>query len=150
MIVLAPAYFLMRLRRGGPIVPAILWWDNADPADPENKLDRGRLCPYPRAAAAGEEIDPEILIERLGIYPRNGDQVALPHQLIERLADAAPPLPSHWKYAQPITADEYRYHLAHLRWAERNKPDDPKLTPRRRVDAAQLPLPSFDRENSLL
>lgn len=145
----APLHFLLRLRRDGPIVPAKLWWCDADPADPENRRDRGRLSIWPRAAAAGEEIGPELIFERLGINPFSGDQVALGHELLARLDRAEPPLPTHWKYAEPISAEAYAYHFARLRWAERNAPGDPTLAPRRRVQPAQMSLPNFDRENAL-
>ena len=55
----------------------------------------------------------------------------------------------HWKYAQPVTAAQYRHAFDRLRWAERNRPEDPTLRPRRRVSADQVLLPSFDRENAI-
>jgi hypothetical protein len=119
-----PQYFLMRARRMGPLVPARLWWCDYEPGEPTNKLDRGNLSPYPRADIAGDECDPLELRERLA-WPQG-----------------------HWKYCQPITETEYRYQVQHLRWAENNRPDDPRLTPKQAVDPSQLALPNFDRENA--
>jgi len=117
-------HFLMRARRFGPLVPARLWWCDYEPGVPENKLDRGNLSPFPRADIAGEEADPLVLRERLA-WPS-----------------------SHWKYCQPISEADYRWHFDHLRWAEENKPSDPRLRPRDRVDPAQVPLPTFEAENA--
>ena len=54
---------------------------------------------------------------------------------------------SHWKFASTITETEYRYRVAHLTWAQRYRPDDPTGHARKPVDAAQMPLPNFEREN---
>jgi hypothetical protein len=144
----APRHFLMRVVRDGPLVPAMLFWSDADPADPSNKLDRGRLVPYPRAAIAGEEVPPEQLLVRL-INPYSGDQAALPHQVLDRLANHLElPPPTHWRYTQSISEAEYDHHFKHLRWAERNDRNNAALRPRERVDPRQMPLPSFERENA--
>lgn len=111
--------------RDGPLVPARLWWCDHEPGEPANTLDRGMLSVFPRADIADAEVPPEQLVERTWA-----------------------PL-GHWKYARPISEDEYRYQVERLRWAERNKPDEPGLKPRRPVASAQLALPNFDRENAL-
>jgi hypothetical protein len=127
-----PRYFLMRQRRDGPLVPARLWWCDHDPADPDNKLDRG-YSPYPRADIAGLEVDPQH------IFDRTMSQT-----------DLRPGVPAtHWKYPQPITETEYRYQFERMRWAERNAPQDPTLRPKAPVDPRQAPLPDFNRENAL-
>jgi hypothetical protein len=127
-------HFVMRVTRYGPLVPARLWWCDHDPADPANKLDRGRLSLYPRADIAGVEVEPEHLADRL--YSMTDPTPAHP--------------PSHWRYAKPISEAEYRFRFDSLRWIEQTRPDDPLLKPRRRLAAADLPLPDFDRENALL
>lgn len=129
----APRHFLMRQRRDGPLVPARLWWCDHDPADPENKLDRGRLSVYPRADIAGNEVDPERIFERT--YGGSEARPAIS--------------PTHWKYPKPITEAEYRFQFDRMRWAERNRPDDPTLRPKAAVDPREAPLPNFERENAL-
>lgn len=132
-IVRPPTYYLMRQRRDGPIVPARLQWLDHEPDEPDNKLDRGHQSVLPRVDIAGTYVEPELLIERLfgATDPRPG--IA----------------PTHWKYTQPITEADYRLHLDRLRWAEQHRPDDPALRPRKRVNSADVPLPNFDRENSI-
>jgi hypothetical protein len=121
-----PQHFLLRVVRGGPLVPARLRWLDHAPDDPDdNKLDRGRLSIVCCADVAGAEVPPEQLTERLYRGP------------------------GHWKYAEPITESEYRYQLQRLHWAARHRPQDPGLRPRRAVDPAQAPLPDFSRENAL-
>ena len=120
----APSYFLMRLVRNGPLVPARLMYLDHGPDDPpDNKLDRWPPI-YPFADIAGDVRPPEDLMERFHVAP------------------------SHWKYAQPITEAEYRRAFDRMRWAERHRPTDPTLRPRRAVDPAQVPLPNFNRENA--
>lgn len=125
---------MLRVRRDGPLVAARLrWLDHAPQDPPENKLDRGRLSVFPAADIAGVEADPQEIFDR--IYTPT---------------DARPAIPStHWKHAAPVTEPIYRHELARLRWAERARPADPARRPRRAVDPAQMPLPSFERENSI-
>ncbi len=122
----APRHFLLRMIRGGPLVPARLWWCDHDPADPSNKLDRGRLSVYPRADIAGVEYDPQ--------------------ELLDWWLHGVPA--THWRYPQTITEGEYRYQMARLRWAERAAPTDPTLKPRRAVAVENVPMPDFTRENA--
>jgi len=122
----APRYFLLRVRRDGPLVPARLrWLDHAPEDPPTNKLDRGRLSIVIVADIAGADVPPEEVTDR---FYRG---------------------PGHWKYAEPVTETEYRYQMQRLLWAEKNRPSDPALHPRRVLKPADVPLPNFDRENAL-
>lgn len=120
---MTPRYYLLRLVRYGPLVPARLQYLNHEPGELDNHRDRwpAMLCVVD---IAGENRPPEELLERFHWRP------------------------GHWKYAQPITEAEYRYRLELLRWAETGSPDDPILRPRRRADPRQAPLPNFDKENA--
>jgi hypothetical protein len=117
---------MLRVTRLGPLVPARLQWLDHEPGAPDNKLDRGRLSVFPCVDIAGAEVPPEEITERLYRGP------------------------GHWKFCEPVSEAEYRYQLSHLEWAKAHRPEDPTLRPRRAVDPAQVPLPNFDRENSLL
>jgi len=121
----APAYYLLRMTRYGPLMPARLQWLDHEPGVPDNlRHDRWPallVC----ADIGGEVVPPETLTDRFH-WPAG-----------------------HWKYAQPVTAAQYRHAFDRLRWAERNAPSDPTLRPRRRVAPTQIPLPSFDRENAI-
>lgn len=125
------AYFMLRVTRLGPLVPAKLYLCDHDPADENNKLDRGNLSIYPRAEIAGEEVDPDIL---------QRDRLMSPTDW--RPAYAV----GHWKFANLISEAEYRYRMAHREWTARHRPSDPTLQPRRGVDPAQMPLPTFEEE----
>jgi len=127
-------HFVLRVTRYGPLMPARLWWCDHDPADSENKLDRGRLSLYPRADIGGLEVDPERLADRLW-----------------SLTDPRPAQPpSHWRYAKAVSEGEYKWRLDSLRWLESNQPDHPVLRPRQRVAAADIEVPDFSRERELL
>lgn len=131
MTVAAPQYFMLRLTRLGPLVPARLWWCDHEPGVPDNKLDRGHRSIFPCCDIAGtEEIDPQVIFDRLYSATDMRSAIAV----------------SHWKYAAPTTEAEYRHQLAILAWAEQHSPSDPRLTPKRRVDARQIALPDFSRE----
>jgi hypothetical protein len=148
----SPLYFLLRMRRDGPLVPAKIWLCDHDPADPSNTLDRGRLSIFPRALVAGREVPPERVLERIGIYGRRrGDGTLMPGEAAAALADPALRAPrpvGHWAYPQPITAAEYNWRVAHLDWTREHRPEDPRAHPHRPVKPAELPLPNFDRENA--
>jgi hypothetical protein len=118
-----PQHFVLRLVRGGPLVPARLRWLDHEPNEPDNPRDRWPAL-LPVVDIAGEIVPPEELTERF--HWKRG----------------------HWKYAQPVTEAEYRHRLATMRWAERNRPEDPRVKARRRIDRQQMPLPNFDRENT--
>jgi hypothetical protein len=111
-----------------------LWWCDSEPGVPDNKLDRGRLSLYPRADIAGVEVEPELLGDRLC-----------------SLTDPRPANPiTHWRYAKPISAEEYRWRFDALRRLEERNPDDPRLKTRRRLAAADVEAPDFSREEALL
>jgi hypothetical protein len=131
---MSPRHYILRLVRGGPLLPARIWFCDHDPADPDNKLDRGRLSLYPRADIAGVEVEPEQLADRL--YSMTDPTPAHP--------------PTHWRYAAPCSEAEYRWRLDSLRWAEQHRPDHPVLQPRRRLAAADVEVPDFSREEALL
>lgn len=57
---MTPGYWLVRVGRNTPWVPARLWFDDAEPGVPENKLDRSRSH-YPRAMIGLDEVPPEEL-----------------------------------------------------------------------------------------
>jgi hypothetical protein len=127
-------HFRLRLRRGGPLVPARIRWLDFAPEDPEwNKLDRGRLSIITVVDIAGELRPPEELLERL--YSATDSRSAI--------------APTHWKFCERITEAQYEVEFARIRWAERHRPSDPVLKPRRKVDPAQIPMPDFTRENSI-
>lgn len=126
-------WYLMRERRDGPLVPARVQWLDHEPGEPDNKLDRGYSSVFPQVDIAGTYVEPERLFERL-----------------YSATDGRPAIAStHWKYPQPITERDYRLALDRIRWAERHRPGDPTLRPRRRVTSEQIALPNFDRENSI-
>jgi hypothetical protein len=128
-------HFLLRVTRYGPLVPARLFWCDHGPDDPpDNKLDRGRLSLYPRADIAGTEVPPEQLADRL--FSLTDPRPAHP--------------PTHWRFAKAISAEEYRWRFDALRWVEELRPDDPLLKTRRRLDAADVDVPDFSREEALL
>lgn len=127
------AHFMLRATRLGPLVPAKVWMDDAEPGEPSNKLDRGNLSVYPRAAIGLAEVEPEWVIDRLW-----------------GKLDWRPGIrEGHWRHPQPITEAEYNFQMARLRHAEKWRPDAAELAPRRAVRAAQMELPSFIREEEL-
>jgi hypothetical protein len=126
-------YFVIRERRDGPLVPARLQWLDHEPGEPSNKLDRGYSSVFPQVDIAGVYVEPERLIERL--FESTPDRLAL--------------APTHWKYAAPVSEADYRLRIERMRWAERHRPDDPTLRPRRRVESDQIAMPDFTRENSI-
>lgn len=128
-------YFLLRAVRHGPLLPARLYWCDHGPDDPPtNRLDRGRLSLYPRADIGGVEVEPEQLADRL--YSMTDPRPAHP--------------PSQWRYAKQISEAEYRWRFDALRRVEELRPDDPLLRTRRRLAAADVEVPNFERENALL
>jgi hypothetical protein len=146
-------YFLLRVTRYGPLVPARLFWcDHAPDDPPDNRLDRGRLSIFPRCDIAGMETDPDILLDRLG-FRRRGDTGSLPHEVLPALVDPKRLTPrplGHWAYTKPISEAEYRWRLDALRRAEERNPNDPSLKTRRRLAAADVEVPDFRREEALL
>lgn len=125
-----PRHYMMRRRRGGPLVPARLWQCDHEPGEPENVLDRP---PYWRADIGDTEVDPHEVLDRCWSPTAKDLRPGYP--------------PRHWKYAAPITEARYRQEIERLRWAETHRPTDPGLQANRRVDPRQTPLPNFTREN---
>jgi hypothetical protein len=113
-----PAYYLMRVRRGGPLVPARLQYIDHEPGEPDNKRDRWPP-EIPFVDIAGEVRTPEELLERFGV------------------------IQGHWRTLEPITEAEYRFRLRHMRWAETHQPEHPTVRPRRKADPRTYPLPKF-------
>jgi hypothetical protein len=116
---MTPRYFVLRLVRDGPLLPARLLWLDHEPGVPDNKLDRGRASLYPAADIGGEEVPPEDVTDRFH-WPA-----------------------THWKFAKPISESEYRARFDQMRRAEAHQLPDPVLRPRRRVDPRQVDLPEF-------
>ena len=146
---IAPVHFLLRVRQGGPLVPARLRWLDHAPLDPpDNVLDRGRLSPIAVVDIAGEDRPPEELFDRLSWRSgyRPPGSVPRPEEIDDGgLASLAGP--DHWKFVQIVDRVIYRRAFEAMRDAEWTNPSHPVLRPRRRVDPAQLPMPNFDREN---
>lgn len=124
------AHFMLRVTRLGPLVPARLWMDDAEPGAPENKLDRGNLSVYPRAEIAGKEVDPDIL---------QRDRLMSPTDWRPAYAFG------HWKYASVVSAAEYRYQIARIQWTAKHRPADPTAHPRKALEPAQMSLPTFNQ-----
>jgi len=145
-------HFVLRVTRYGPLVPARLRWLDHEPGVPENRLDRGRLSLYPAVDIAAQEVDPDILLDRLG-FRRRGDAGSLPHEVLAALARPARLAPrplGHWAYAAAISEAEYVWRFQALRQIEERRPDDPRLKTRRRLAAADVEVPDFSREEALL
>lgn len=53
---LVPGFWQIRLRKGGPWVPARTFWCDHEPGEPDNKLDRWPL-PYLAGEIIGEPAD---------------------------------------------------------------------------------------------
>jgi hypothetical protein len=111
-------HFLLRLTRGGPLVPARLQELDHEFGEPDNHRDR-----WP----------PTVLVADIA------GEIVPPEELTDRFHWKA----GHWKHAAAITEGEYRHLMDVLRWAERNQPDHPSLRPRRRIDPRTARLPSF-------
>lgn len=118
-----PQHYLLRLVRGGPLVPARIQWLAHEPGVPSNPRDR-----WP------------ALLEQVDI----AGEIRPPEELHERLHWPA----GHWKSTQIISKEEYEYRLNMLRWAETNLAEDPILRPHRQIKISEYRLPSFERENN--
>jgi hypothetical protein len=106
-------YFLIRLGRGRPLVPARIYWRDHEPGNEENKLDR-----WPLPALAGEIIgrycDPvEVWTgrDREPLQPPAG-------YTVER-----------W----------YQYLVDDASWAKEHAPETPIAKPWRKVDYTAIP-----------
>lgn len=119
----AARYYVMRLTRFGPLLPARLHEIAHEPGEPSNPRDR--WPPFvTEADVGGERLPPEEILDRRHWQP------------------------PHWKALQEISKAEYDALFARLRWAESSDPRNPMLHPRERVRAADMALPSFERENA--
>jgi hypothetical protein len=118
-----PRYFILRLTRFGPLLPARLHEIDHEPGEPDNPRDRWPPTVL-EADIAGERLPPEELTDRF-FWPA-----------------------AHWKHAEPVTEAVYRYHFERMRRAESSGESNPMLRPRQRVRAADVPLPNFDSERA--
>jgi hypothetical protein len=115
-----PGFYAMSLTRGGPRVAVRIWFGHAViDGDEQDRGDDWRC-----------EID-----GRCDFIERDRDtgykcRVALP-------VDRAWPLCA----KQPIEESEYRYLVAHARWAKQHQPYHPKSSPQQAVDFNTMPTP---------
>jgi len=61
-----PGFWLVRAVKGGPLVPARIYWCDHEPGEPDNKLDRWPL-PFLAAELAGKVADVERVWTMRGI-----------------------------------------------------------------------------------
>jgi hypothetical protein len=122
----APSYWLLYLRRGGPLVPARIFWADHEPGNEENKRDR-----WPTAHLAGE-------IAGKWVDPR---EIWL--RVLQRETE-----PNHWKVARPLipkdglTAEqEYFYLVSEMSWLKENDVTHPLAKPYKPVVLRDLQLP---------
>jgi hypothetical protein len=112
---LVPGYWAIKLRTGGPPVPARTFWCDHEPGNPDNKLDRWPL-PFIAGEIAGDVADPLDIFaarSRVPLRPRGG-------------------------LTQP---QEYAFQVADIRHARVWRPDEPIANPRHRVRLSRLPIP---------
>lgn len=114
---LVPGYWLIKFNKRGASIPARTYWCDHEPGNPNNLLDRWPLL-FLAGEIAGEVADPLTIFgarERVPIKPRGG-----------------------------LTQEqEYRYQVADLRHARLYRPNEPAVTPRRRVNLQTAPIPTF-------
>lgn len=140
-------FWMVRVVNNGPEIPARLWWEDAEPGFPDNKVDQ----PYLQGELGTELTNPFEIIEMLEFVeaspaeqrlmanpppseraPRDGRQQALtsaPMALWKRLR------------ARRITEAEHRFQVADLRHSQAYRPEEPKVRPNRPVDLMTAPLP---------
>jgi hypothetical protein len=108
-----PGFFRMKLVRGGPWVPALIW----------------RPCPIvipqPLETTPGPEDWCRPLDRSRPLLARIGEREADPFDV--------------WTYGRRIGAAEYHWRLALGKWAQTHAPLDPEANPRARVDLARQP-----------
>jgi hypothetical protein len=117
---LVPGYWAIKLRTGGPPVPARTYECDHEPGNPENKLDRWPL-PFIAGEIAGDVADPLDIFaarSRAPLRPRGGLTIE----------------------------QEYRYQVADIRHARQWRRDDPIANPTHRVRLSRLPIP-FSEES---
>jgi hypothetical protein len=111
-----PGFYVMRLGRGAPLVPALIY----------------RICPMvlPQPSAVGGP-DPADWCRPLRRSPRYGALIDGRRVAIERVWTA--------RSLRPVSPDEYTFRTGPLRrWAEAN-PQMPEARPDQPVDFASLP-----------
>jgi hypothetical protein len=112
-----PGHFLVRLVKGGPLVPALIYlpcpWVQPEPENPYGP-DPWEWCRHyerqgpPRAVIAGDQpVDPEFV----------------------------------WTYGREITAEEYRYRVELLAWARRTRAPEARL--RRPIRLSEIAPPTW-------
>jgi hypothetical protein len=110
---LVPGYWLIRRRKKSPLIPAWSYWTDAEPGNPENKLDRWPL-PFIAGEIGGELADPLDIFcarDRIELVPQRGLTVE----------------------------QEYAFRCADLKHAKRHRPEDPLANPERAVNLARIP-----------
>jgi hypothetical protein len=114
-----PAHLLLRLVKGGPWVPAIIY-------QPCPFIEPEPLSPYPPPRDWCQPLDrsPNPLRARIGDGPVIEDQTE-----IDRL----------WAQSRFCSANEYRYRLRLREWAVRNAPRSPEAQPGQAVDLNRQP-----------
>lgn len=110
-------YWLIRLRKGAPLVPARTYLTNAEPGNPENILDRFPL-PYLAGEIMGEVADP------LDIF-------AAPER--------RPLRPLIIKGVHLSIAEHYGFLVADAQHAAQYRKDDPLAQPLKKVDLTKSP-----------
>lgn len=103
-----PGYYVVRARKGFPLLPAKIWLSEHEPGNPENILER----PVLMAEVAGEEADP------IGVH-----------------AASVGPLTSIDNLSVEAT---YLYLVAEIRWARAHDPLNPAAAHQRRVDLTMI------------
>jgi hypothetical protein len=110
---LIEGYWLLRLRKRAPWIPARTYWTHSEPGNADNLLDRWPL-PFLAGEIAGDVADPLDIFgagERTPLTPRGGLTIE----------------------------QEYRYRVADMRHAKHYRPEDPLANPRRAVDLTRIP-----------
>lgn len=112
-----PGYWMIRLVKGGPAVPAMIECRPHEPGNPFNVLDRSPRSLW-HAEIDGEPAD------------------------VERVWNARP-VPGPDDKPQ-ITRAEYDYQVALGRHAKEYLPNHPRANPRSKIDLMTVPLPFGD------
>jgi hypothetical protein len=108
-----PGYFRLRLRRGGPWVPALIWLP----------------CPFIVPLPLEETPAPEEWCR-----PHDRSRV-----LRGRIGDRDVDPSEVWERGYTIDAKEYHWRLGLAEWATRHAPDQPEANPRQRAALERLP-----------
>jgi hypothetical protein len=143
-------YWMVRLRRDGPEVPARLFWCDHEPGIPENKLDRWPM-PYLQGQIGTDLADPyEIwaMLEFVEATPAEQRRMAnpppadrAPRSGRQQALQTAPMAKWRQERARRITEADWRYEIADLEHAQKWRPEEPKVRPKERIRLDQLPIP---------